>query len=85
MPVIFSTVNNLHVELFTLIYNMIYKNKAFQILYACQILLNQMNSFFFFLSSFKLDVFGICLRYKHTCLDRIQVDIMCVYISIQIQ
>lgn len=31
MPVIFSTVNNLHVELFALIYNMVYKNKAFQI------------------------------------------------------
>jgi len=49
MPVIFSTVNNGHVELFTLIYNEIYKNKACQILYACQILIKEINRVFFLL------------------------------------
>lgn len=84
MPVIFSTVNNPHVELFTLIY-VIYKNKVFQILYACQILIKEINRVVFFLSSFKLDVFGIWWKYKYTCSEKIQVDIMCVYISIQNQ
>lgn len=41
--------------------------------------------FFFFLLSFKLDVFDICWKYKHTCSWRIQMDILCIYINIQIQ
>lgn len=82
MPVIFSTVNYLHVKLFILIYNMFYKNKAIQMFYVCQIVIKEINSYFF-LSSFKLDGFGICWNYKYTVF--CQDPSGCVYISIQIQ
>lgn len=65
MPVIFNTVNYLHVKLFTLICNIIHKNKAIQILYVCQIVIKEINSYFF-LSCFKLDVFGVWWKYKYT-------------------